>query len=756
MRTLLSQFCEAFDATVRPILKPISEANAALNDARGDLGIPEVRAELLDLQHRIQGLVDKVAEQQAYVLLFGPLKSGKSTLMNALAGTYVSEVSSLPAYPCMVYLSHADERVFYVSRYSGEIERFTEPAALYGHVNGAHEELASKLREAEAADIEFDPSRHYQDAIRKVDVRLPAGDLAQSGAVLVDTPGLYSRMKFGYDRMTKEFRDSASCAIFVVKSDNLFLEQVFEEFEDLLELFSRIFLVVNLDTTKSDLSPDGSLVPSLEQEDPLRIIDAFENLAMSAPLKEAADEGRLKIYPVDLLRAASHRLSAGAGEAPAEPARGQANFDAFLEDLTEYLNSTDYLVAFLGDSLRRAGGLLEDLEGICDHDSIAALRAHADALDAQRQEQQRRRHAVHRLGAFDWRVAFRELDEKLAPAIRDRARSASKETEQELDRLVDQWFLSDASFESLINDDLVPRLARYEAELAGFVAETLEDEVQPGTAGLLLPSEIGADLHAAEIDLAQLGLESLGAMSKDAALGHVTAPIAVERIPVRRSLIDWVLFRSQATCRRRLFGEPSNPAARISIDRKTRRLGEDARRAIRRELDLFKSRFFVETVQRAHQHLVSRYADCAVDAMAERLEAREEAIGIRLQELVDALMERREVLGHIASVQARAAEVRGGVDELSASYGQTEPEKLIQPAPSGGLPSAPQIEEGVTPLAAIPMLPSLNAAAAPEELPEGEQDVATAAPSLVQVSPAPVVDDAAPESPPADPAPQEG
>ncbi|MDC0585340.1 dynamin family protein, partial [Planctomycetota bacterium] len=189
MRTLLSQFCEAFDATVRPLLTPISEANAALTEAKEDLGIPEVRAELLDLQHRIQGLVDKVAEQQAYVLLFGPLKSGKSTLMNALAGTYVSEVSSLPAYPCMVYLSHAEERVFYVSRYSGEMERFTDPSALYGHVNGAHEELAAKLRESEAAEIEFDPSRHYQDAIRKVDVRLPAGDLAQSGAVLVDTPG---------------------------------------------------------------------------------------------------------------------------------------------------------------------------------------------------------------------------------------------------------------------------------------------------------------------------------------------------------------------------------------------------------------------------------------------------------------------------------------------------------------------------------------------------------------------------------------
>ena len=747
MRTLLSQFCEAFDATVRPLLTPINAANAALSEARGDLGVPEVRAELLDLQHRIQGLVDKVAEQQAYVLLFGPLKSGKSTLMNALAGTYVSEVSSLPAYPCMVYLSHSEERVFYVSRYSGEIERFTDPSALYGHVNGAHEDLASRLREAEAADIEFDPSRHFQDAIRKVDVRLPAGDLAQSGAVLVDTPGLYSRMKFGYDRMTKEFRDSASCAIFVVKSDNLFLEQVFEEFEDLLELFSRIFLVVNLDTTKTDLSPDGSLVPSLEQEDPLRIIDAFENLAMSAPLKEAADEGRLKIYPVDLLRAASHRLSANADGAQIEPARGQANFDAFLDDLTEYLNSTDYLVAFLGDSLRRASGLIEDLDEVCQHESITALRDHANALDTQRQDLQRRRHAIHRLGAFDWRSAFRELDEKLAPAIRDRARSASRETEKELDRLVDQWFLSDASIESLLNDDLIPRLARYESELAGFVAETLEDEVQPGTAGLLLPSNVGADLHAAEIDLGALGLESLGAMSKDAALGHVMAPFSVDRIPVKRSLLDWLLFRSQATCRRRLFGEATNPAARIPIDRKTRRLGEEARRAIRRELDLFKSRFFVETVQRAHRHLVTRYADFAVDAVGERLEAREEVIGRRLQEVMDALMERRTVLSHVATLQSRAAEVRDGVDELSSAYGQTEPEKLIQPAPSGGLPTAPHVDEPAQTLAVIPMPGPLNGpqggALASDE---GASDRGPVAPSTVEFAPAPVLDDSLPSN----------
>ena len=608
--------------------------------------------------------------------------------MNALAGAYVSEVSSLPAYPCMVYLSHSDNRAFYVSRYNGEAERFTDPSALYGHISRAHGDLAEKLRAAEAAGGEFDPSLHFPEAIRKVEARIPAGDLSQSGAVLVDTPGLYSRMKFGYDRMTRDFRDSASCAIFVVKSDNLFLEQVFEEFEDLLDLFSRIFLVVNLDTTKTDLSPDGSLVPSLEQEDPLRIIDAFENLAMSKPLKDAADEGRLKIYPVDLLRAASHRLrEAGPDE---EPARGQANFDAFLTDLTEYLNSTDYLVAFLGDSLRRASGLLDDLDDVVDHDAVSALRAHTDALDAERQDLQRRRHAVHRLEAFDWRAAFTELDEKLSPSIRERARASSAATERELDELVDRWFRTDASFHSLLKDDLEPRLARYEEELSEFVAETLEDEVRPGTAGLLLPTEIGADLSAAQLDMSKLGIESLSAMDRGLVLGHVKAPVAVEKIPVRKGAVDWLLLRTRAACQKRLFGELDNPSARIPIERKQSRLGEDARMAIRRELDLFKGRFFQETVQRAHRHMIGRYADSAVDTMKAQLKDRDNALSGEIQIVVDRLVEHRKVLSHLASLRTQTAQVRGGVEELTTTYGHTEPEKLIQPAPAGGLPTLPQ------------------------------------------------------------------
>lgn len=685
MRTLLSQFCESFETSVRPLLEPLDGSTEALTASQAALPVREVRAELCDLRHQIEVLVDKVAEQQAYVLLFGPLKSGKSTLMNALARTYVSEVSSLPAYPCMVYLSHRDERQFDVTRYSGRKERFTDPAALYLHVGRAHGELAERIRAAEEQGEEFDPAIHLPEAIRKVEVRIPAGELDHSGAVLVDTPGLYSRMKFGYDRMTREFRDAASCAIFVVKSDNLFLEQVFEEFEDLLHLFSRIFLVVNLDTSKRDLSPDGSLVPSLESEDPLRLLEAFENLAMSAPLKEALEEGRLRLYPVDLLKAASTRL----GNEDAVPARGQANFEAFLTDLTEYLNSTDYLVAFLGDSIRRARTLLGETLQALEHPSVGELRARAEELDEKRQDAQRRRAAVERLGDHDWRGAFAELDEKLAPSIRERARSAGQATEKQVDAVLDRWFGSDASLQSLVQDELVPHLRAYQDELSSFVRQALDEEVLAGTAGILLSTDVSADLYAARLDLSGIGRESLERINPSLLRRDIPVPLHSSQVPVKRTFWDWVLFRGMRRVRDRLFGAPSNPAQRIPVEVKRRRLGEEAREAIRRELDLYKGRFFHETVQHIHRHVVGQYTSAAVDTMREHLRVRDEELEQLLDETVGLLMDHRKVLAHLSTLRAQAERASGEIESLSEEYVGTEPERLIQPLPAASLPAPP-------------------------------------------------------------------
>jgi len=689
MRTLLSQFCNSFDEVIRPLLDPLNESAEALLKAGPDMPGKAVRADLLDLQHQFEALVRKVSEQQAYVLLFGPLKSGKSTLMNGIARSYVSEVSSLPAYPCMVFVSHGETRSFDVTRYSGRSERFTDPTALHLFINRAHTELADRIRSAEEEGEVFDPALHYPEAIRRVDVRLPAEELAESGAVLVDTPGLYARMRFGYSQMTRDFRDAASCAIFVVKSDNLFLEQVFEEFEELLDLFSRIFLVVNLDSAKRDLAPDGRLVPSLEQEDPLRIIDAFENLAMSAPLKRAADEGRLRIYPVDLLRAASARL---AGDDAPEAVQGQIDFEAFQRDLSDYLNSTEYLVAFLGDSLRRAQTLLDEAGRLLGHPEVSKLENMVEDLESRRQDVNRRRQAIERLDSTDWAVVFGELTERLAPSIREQARLASSETERNLDAILARWFATPASFQSLIEDDLVPAFDRYQAELASHVRKILSQEVLSGTAGVLLTTDTASDLYTAGVDINFIGREVVSGLAESNIRRAIDVPLSTSQLPIKRGFFDWILLRPLEKVRRNLLGDPDCPALRIPVDIKQKRLGPDARAALVRKVDVFKSRFFHETVQHLQEQVVGSYRAAAIEALHDSLAKRDKELELKVNELVRRLLEQRRILAHLSTLKERAGVATSKIEELSLEYGATEPDLLIVPmeADEPKLPVIPQ------------------------------------------------------------------
>ena len=694
MRTLLSQFCEEFDAIVRALIAPVRGTAAALDAASDDLSGRALRPELTDLAHQFETLADKVAEQQAYVLIFGPLKSGKSTLMNALAATYVSEVSSLPAYPCMVYVSHAEQREYTVTRYTGASETFHDPAALHLAIHRAHGELAERLRALEDAggDSEaFDPAKDLPGAIRRIDFKLPAGELAESGAVMVDTPGLYSRMKFGYDRMTRDFRDAAACAIFVVKTDNLFLEQVFEEFNQLLELFSRIFLVVNLDSTKRDLAPDGSLRPSLEQENPLRIIEAFEDLAMSAPLKQAADEGRLKIYPVDLLHSAAERLGGtGAAGLAGQPAASRTSFATFQEDLTSYLNSTDYLVAFLGDSLRRADSLLGELGGLIGHPDLETLRVESEAVAEDLARAKRRLEAVGALERHDWAAAFGELERALTEEARAHARKVEERTRGVLDGAVEAWQSNNDSLETLNRDTLGAALRGHQEELLVFLEKVLRDAVRAGDAGLRVAPSLRARLDLARLDLVEVGA---GALERIDLLGALLEPdvgIAPAEIPVKKGFWDWVLFRGAARVRARVFGSANRPNLRVPAEVKAKRLGRAGREAMLRALDAITGEFFEEVGAHLRAHLLEAYAEHAVAGVEAELATRREGLTRRRTDLERQHEEHSRVMDRLDALTAAAATAGVEVEGLRDQYGSADPEALSEPVDElQPLPPAP-------------------------------------------------------------------
>ncbi len=684
MRTLLSHFCEEFGEVVRPLLTPLESSTDSLSSSPPTVPVHKLLPGLRESRHQLRALADKVEEQQAYVLIFGPLKSGKSTLMNAVATSYVSEVTTLPAYPCMVFVAHAEKREYVLTQYNGQQETLHDPAALRMHINRAHNDLAERIREIEQTGADFEPSVHYPEAIRRLDVRVPAPHLGASGTVLVDTPGLYTRMKFGYDRMTREFRDSAACAVFVVKTDNLFLEQVFNEFNQLLELFSRIFLVVNLDTTKKDLRPDGSLVPSLESEDPLRIIEAFENLSMSSPIKTAAEEGRLKIYPADLMNAASRRLRDGidgpgsSAETPDSAAPGnQADFEGFLGDLTEYLNSSDYLAAFLGDSLRHARNLVEQIGVHLHDDSVQDLQQHVAELEQRRDAAQARQSRLEQLLTHPWADAFGGLDHRLEDAASSSETDLPDCTVRSLAGEVAQWFEQDSSLKTLEEDAIPGVLRTCQQELISSMMAGLRRSNHQQAPGVPVPDAILAQAAASGIDLKALAKAAVDEIDASQAIEHATLPLHKRPTPVRKGFWDWVMFRGQDKVRERMFGpKGSNKLNRVA---KQKRLGEAGRRFMQGETTDFVHDFFPRTSERLAQWIAQSYAHHLVKGVLGAIESAAATSRSELSSVQSELEQVADLSRSVEQLEQAVTTTSAQLEELTQRYGDTNPSMLELP-----------------------------------------------------------------------------
>ena len=573
MRTEIQRFCRRLTALLEPFARTLDHAIPELHASASELGLPDLLQGLDANREELARLREKISGEESYLLIFGPLKSGKSTLMNAISGSYVSEVSSLPAYPCLVYVRHAAAPYYRLTRFDGSTTEHSDNPALQETVRDAYGDLAAAVRRAEEEDRTFEPTHDHPAAIERVDIGLPATELEQAAAVLVDTPGLFAKMRFGYDRMTRDFRDRAACALFVVRADNLFLDAVFEEFGELLAQFSRIFLVVNVDHSKQDLEPDGRLRPSLESSDPSRIVDTFRSLAMSASVREAFEAGRLQVYPIDLLQAARSVL-APSGEAPPEP----EPFRRLVGDLEDYLNGSDYVREFREDTLRRAHRLEQGLAthlGSGGDDAFRRIRA---AIDERKRRAEERIAAVDQLREIDWDHAFARPTEEHERLLRaDAERFLHRLHQQAADALAGWWEIGE-SLAQLERDRLAPLLR---AEVGAMEEESRQRMhlllSAPNAGANFTPEEVGALLTLGinlNDHLPDPGTEE----GASAARQRVPVPeLPVDEIPVRRRWWDYLLFRSAVRVRRSVFGPPERRDKPVPARVKELRLGTDAR-----------------------------------------------------------------------------------------------------------------------------------------------------------------------------------
>jgi hypothetical protein len=621
------------------------DATAAMEkgDAEGLLQRP--LATLNDTRARLRSLVEKLESQQAYLLIFGPLKSGKSTLMNAISRTYVSEVTSLPGYPCLVYVRHSEQPHFSATRFNGRETVFADGRMLRDVIADSHLALAEQIREAENRRGDFDPRHDFTEAIRRIDVKIPVESLGESSTVLVDTPGLYSRMNFGYDVLTREFRDSAACAVFVVKTDNLYLEQVFAEFNQLLGLFSRIFLVINVDSSKRDLQPDGTLSPSAESRNPQQIIEAFKTLSMAGPLRTAYEEGRLRLHAVDLLSAASSFLAqphnnnnsnaaptSTTTQSPTYPA-ATANgsnghhgaddaqrvaFDAFLADLTDYLNSSDYTREFMRDSLRQGTTLCGEMREVCEGPEIKELAEQQIRLAEEMADLNEKIATADRLLSVNWEAVFDQVRAENSKTIERVAREKAESLVKELTAALDEWYTTDASLGDLAARHWNPIITRAARDLTEGSRGRLRSLLGGPLGGAEPAAAVMTDLHAIDFSLVPSATIAAPTLNAVEPADAYALEIRSEHVPVKKSFGDWMLFRGLATVRRRVFGEDLQQT--IAPEIKAKRLPAETTRAALLEMATAAVRErFPELPTKFASSLATAYAGKFRQSIIERL-----------------------------------------------------------------------------------------------------------------------------------------
>ncbi|MCB1671870.1 MAG: dynamin family protein [Gammaproteobacteria bacterium] len=717
MKTILKSFCSQFSNQLDPFLDILDPAIGNLSGKSREEGLEplsSIVAKLQEVQSRSRTLQEKIANQHTYLLIFGPLKSGKSTLMNAISGTYVSEVSGLPTYPALVYVQDGEKNSFQATTYEGTVREFADSVAMKAAIQQDHASLADAILEAEKSGQEFVPEVHHPKAISRVDVELPAPALSESGTVLVDTPGLYSRMKFGYDQMTKDFRDTAACAIFVVKTDDLFFEKVFEEFEELLGCFSRIFLVSNIDSSKQDLQPDGTLHVSLEGSNPEKVIEAFRSLSVSAPLQQAIDDGRLNIYTIDLLKAASRRLSDRAGKADSgqedsvsaadEPdvpvaeadspsamsesdeeltvASGAAleqeegvtepvpeaatdGFDHFMADLTSYLNSSDYVNDFVTDTLKAATDLIQAEIQDTATEIGQGIQESCKELNAAIYSARHRIDALNELEKVDWSENFSHLAQEKDRIFGEVATTFARQGEG-LQKAVDDWMQNDESWQDLIHRHVEPLLKQEMGQDREALLERLRTLLDSSNGGARFSTTQTERMSQAGVSVEKRVRELLGSLGEDVEMPAPELKMPVEGVPLNLSFMDKLLFRNGIKVRQQFFGVEGEQA--IPAAKKQKRLEGAGIEHIREFFSHFVERTLPVLEKEYADRVLARYIKQYADALKEGVTKLKGEIGSQIKANEGRLNVRQTALEELVGIQAAAAEFSGNLAGIRAEF----------------------------------------------------------------------------------------
>ena len=374
-----------------------------------------------------------------------------------------------------------------------------------------------------------------------------------------------------------------------------------------------------------------------------------------------------------------------------------AAFDGFTGDLTEYLNGSEALTAFLHNSLRQARTIFTRLEEACGPAIAGPLgnRLHYWTTEAQRGEELV--DAFARLDAVPWEPTLAEMRDDVIRITREQCSDLRRKTAEEAEAALARWYDGDGSFAALVHEGLRAVLVECRDAIIEKAAQAATEALGREASGSGLDPQVCADLETVELSLTSVARELGGAVRSVAEDRAVVPDLPTRLIPVRRGFLDWLFLRSQDSMRRRMFGPDNAPTRPVSRVVKQSRLGAGRvvlGEAIRTRIDVF----FTETLDRVAREVFGAQVAAISSRMRERVQEvsahsldRLEAARVQVQMLEGLRNERDDLLRVLGEAASGLADLEAQCGEPDSDDGESGGSDGEGPGPSlGGSHGGPE------------------------------------------------------------------
>lgn len=371
-----------------------------------DLGAPQARL-LTELASDLAELRQRTEAPEVRVLVLGPLKAGKSTLMNTLVRRpNASQVSVLPAFPCFVEIRDLERDASGAALGAERSLRFDRAGTVVEELSldACQDRLEELLRAYLRADSAATKARLADSCVR-IEQRIDLGRSPEGlDLVLVDSPGLFFDTNVddeilratqsstdpalpepaSYSAVSRQLYGLADVAIFVIRPEQLFFEVVAQWLARFVERPKmHVFLVVNASAHARNL--DGARLEPIDQVDARQeLCDYFLHHVAGARLTGELVLGhKLSLEVADLLDVAAEELT---GQSAGSGSVGHSR--DVVERIRGYLATEDLVgvkIANLTDRFRSQVRATQDVVGHLTATTRGRHEAAATRLEVTRQ-----------------------------------------------------------------------------------------------------------------------------------------------------------------------------------------------------------------------------------------------------------------------------------------------------------------------------------------------------------------------------------